>query len=320
MSELRWDPIRGEWVVTASYRMDRPQMPKDWCPFCPGSGKVPDDYDVYIYPNDFPTFATPAPKMGIEAADPWRTKRSWGACDVVLYHPDHNRNIWDIDLDHLFKLAKLWQNRYLELFENKRVKYVYIFENHGEQIGVTMPHPHGQIYAFPLIPPIPATEMKRAAIYRDKRGSCLHCDLLAADRKDGRRVVFDDEQWTAVVPFYARWTYEVHLYPRRCAGHLGELDDQELKGMMRAMKRLLRTYSALFGESYPYIKVFHQAPPAGDEGRGTHLHIEFYPIRRSREKLKYRAGCETGAGLFINDSYPEEKAAELRKHLPSEGE
>jgi UDPglucose--hexose-1-phosphate uridylyltransferase len=312
MSELRWDPLRGEWVVTATHRMDRPQMPKDWCPFCPGSGQVPESYDVHIYPNDFPTFATPPPEMSVASAEPWLARKSWGACDVVLYHPEHTRDFLDIDLTHLAKLATLWRARYLELFQNPKVKYVYIFENHGEEIGVTMPHPHGQIYAFPLVPPVPAVEMRRAGAYLEKHGRCLHCDLLAADRTDGRRVLFDDGAWTAIVPYYARWTYEIHLYPNRCVGHLGELAAGELRPMMRAIKRVLATYRAYYERPYPYMLAFHQAPAVGDAGRGTHLHLETYPILRSRTKQKFRAGCETGAGLFINDSYPEEKAAELR--------
>lgn len=315
MSELRWDPLRGEWVVTATHRMNRPQLPKDWCPFCPGSGQVPEAYDVHIYPNDFPSFASPPPPPGIAGTELMPVGESWGACDVVLYHPDHTTVLRKIDLDHLVKLAKLWRRRYLELFENEKIAYVYIFENHGEEIGATMPHPHGQIYAFPLAPPVPEAEMRHARAYFDEHGHCLHCRLLADERADGRRLVFDDGQWTAFVPSYARWPYEIHLYPNRCVGHLGELTDAQLRGLMRGMKRVLQTYFNLYGREYPYMKFFHQAPPNDAVGRGTHLHVEFNPIRRSRDKLKFRAGCETGAGLFINDSYPEEKAAELREHL-----
>jgi UDPglucose--hexose-1-phosphate uridylyltransferase len=315
MSELRWDSLRGEWIVTATHRMDRPQMPGDWCPFCPGSGRVPDSYDVYLYPNDFPSFSTPPPSMSVARDGVWNAQPSWGACDVVLYHPDHNRDFVDIEIDHLNKLAALWRDRYLELFEDKRVKYVLIFENNGEEIGVTIPHPHSQIYAFPLVPPVPAVEMRRARSYERRTGRCLHCHLLDDEARDGRRIVFDDGEWLAFVPFAARWPYEVHLYPKRCVGHIGELSPQELRPMVAAMKRVLLTYQNYYERRFPYMMLFHQAPVTGRAGEGTHLHIEFCPIRRSRDKLKYRAGCETGAGLFINDSYPEEKAAELRALL-----
>jgi len=315
MSELRWDSLRGEWIVTATHRMNRPQMPDDWCPFCPGSGRVPDSYGVYLYRNDFPSFSTPAPPVSVGRDDAWRARQSSGACDVVLYHPDHNRDFVDIEIDHLDKLAALWRDRYLDLFEDKHIRYVLIFENNGEEIGVTIPHPHGQIYAFPLVPPVPAAEMRRARSYKRRTGRCLHCHLLNEEARDGRRIVFDDGEWLAFVPFAARWPYEVHLYPKRCVDHIGELSPQELRPMVAAIKRLLLTYRNYYERRFPYMMLFHQAPATGRAGEGTHLHIEFCPMRRSRDRLKYRAGCETGAGLFINDSYPEEKAAELRALL-----
>jgi UDPglucose--hexose-1-phosphate uridylyltransferase len=290
-------------------------MPEGWCPFCPGSGQVPEAYDVHVYPNDFPSFASPPAEPSLAGTDLLPIDLSWGACDVVLYHPDHNTVLREIEPEHLFKLAKLWQRRYLELFENKKIQYVYIFENHGEEIGVTMPHPHGQIYAFPIVPPVPAAEMKNAGEHLAKTGRCLHCDILENERRDGRRLLFDDGQWTAFLPSYARWPYELHLYPNRCVGHLGELTDDELRGLMRGMQRILKTYFRYYEKPYPYMKFFHQAPPRAGQGQGTHLHVEFNPIRRSPDKLKYRAGCETGAGLVINDSYPEVKAAELRRHF-----
>ena len=320
MSELRWDPLRSEWIVTATHRMDRPQMPANWCPFCPGSGRVPASYDVHLYRNDFPSFSTPPPDIAVRSNGLRRVRPSWGASDVVLYHPDHERDLVDIDLDHLVKLARLWRDRYLELFENKRVKYVLIFENNGEEIGVTIPHPHGQIYAFPLVPPIPAAEMRSARSFKKRTGRCLHCELLADETKDGHRIVFDDADWVAFVPFTGRWPFEVHLYPRQCAGHIGELGEEDLRRMMMSIKRVLATYRNYYGRRFPYMMLFHQAPAKGVAGYGTHLHIEFCPVRRARDKLKYRAGCETGAGIVINDSYPEEKAAELRGVLAEPAE
>jgi UDPglucose--hexose-1-phosphate uridylyltransferase len=315
MSELRWDMLRGEWTMTATHRMERAQMPQDWCPFCPGSGRVPDLYDVFLYPNDFPSFHAPAPRMSVQPDAFWRARQSWGASDVVLYHPDHDRDFVDIELDHLAKLAELWRDRYLELFHSKHVKYVLIFENHGEEIGVTIPHPHGQIYAFPLVPPVPAAEMRRARSYKRATDRCLHCRLVDEETRDGRRIVFGDGGWLAFVPFAARWPYEIHLYPRRCVSHLGDLTPPELRSMVAAIKRVLITYQSYYERRFPYMMLFYQAPLNSRVGEGTHLRIEFCPIRRSRDKLKYRAGCETGAGLFINDSYPEEKAAELRAML-----
>jgi UDPglucose--hexose-1-phosphate uridylyltransferase len=314
MSELRWDPVRGEWVATATARMDRPQMPKTDCPFCPGSGKVPDQYDVHLFPNDFPTFDTPAPPREVKGDDFFRTRKSWGACDVVLYHPDHNNTFEQLSNEHLLKLVEVWQARYLELFNNKKIKYVYIFENNGEQIGVTMPHPHGQIYAFPLVPPIPSREMYYSRTYYEKKGVCLHCEILKREAAEDQRILFEDDQFVVILPFYARWPFELHMYPKRHIAHIGQMDEQQKRALGPAIKRVVGTYVNYYGFRPGYMMVMHQAPPGTDED-SYHFHVEFYPINRSREKLKYRAGCETGAGTFINDSVPEEKAAELKKFL-----
>jgi len=315
MSELRWDPIRCEWVATATARMDRPQMPKDWCPFCPGSGKVPDKYDVHIYPNDFPTFASPPPEPDLVGDDLFKTEESWGGCEVVLYHPDHNTTLPDLSPEHLEKISGLWQKRYMELSENPHVKFVYIFENNGEDIGVTMPHPHGQIFAFPFVPTIIKSEIQNSGSHFEKTGKCLHCEILGRELSEKSRLIFENHHFAAILPFYARWPFEIHLYSKAHLPHIGKFDSATLKSLGRSVQKTVRLYNAYFGFAPGYMMVMHQAPVDSGAENFYHFHTEFYPANRSRTKLKYRAGCETGAGTFINDSAPEEKAAELRSFL-----
>jgi len=315
MTELRWNPTLREWVSTASHRQDRPQMPTDWCPFCPGSGRVPEDYDVYIYPNDFAAFTIPAPDPAIKGDDFYRVAHSHGKCDVVLYHPAHDTSLPQLSREHLVKLVRLWRHRFTELKATPGIRYVLIFENKGAVIGVTMPHPHGQIYSFPFIPPRLERELGSARRYQRTRRRCLFCDILKKERRDGRRLVAENAAFTAFIPFYARWPYEVHIFSRR---HLGALDEFRL-GEERALAEILKwvtqKYDNLFGMSFPYMMLFHQAPTKGKYPY-FHFHIEFYPPHRSKEKLKYLAGVESGAGTFLNDSLAEEKAAELRRVLP----
>src|SRR5882724_10479426 len=172
MSELRLHPILEHWVVVTASRQDRPQMPANWCPFCPGSGRVPDHYDVYLYPNDFPAFSFDDP------AAP-------GACDVVLYSPEHTRLPSELPLAQWEKVVALWTRRTAELARDPRVKHVAVFENTGEAVGVTMPHPHGQIYAFPFVPPRVERESQAAA----KHATCLYCAILAEELRDEKRIV-----------------------------------------------------------------------------------------------------------------------------------
>jgi UDPglucose--hexose-1-phosphate uridylyltransferase len=290
-------------------------MPADWCPFCPGSGRVPDNYDCYIYPNDFPAFSIPPPEPTIRGDHFYRVERSQGKCDVVLYHPDHNTSLPQLPVDHIVKLVQLWRQRFAELKATAGIRYVLIFENKGAVIGVTMPHPHGQIYAFPFIPPRLAREMEAARAHQRAKRRCLFCDILKKERRDGRRMVAENESFTAFVPFYARWPYEVHIFARRHLGTLDQFRASEERGLAEILKWVTLKYDNLYQMSFPYMMLLHQAPTKG-RFPYFHFHVEFYPPHRSKEKLKYLASVETGGGTFLNDSLAEEKAAELRAVPP----
>jgi len=320
MSELRWNPIQQEWVAVATHRQDRPHMPENYCPFCPGSGKVPDDYDVYLYPNDFPTFALSSPQPQVRHTNFYKVKKSVGVCDVVLYHPDHRKTLADMDVSHIVKLIKLWKLRFAELHEHEEIKYVFIFENKGDVIGVTMPHPHGQIYAFPYIPPVIEKELKSAKEYKKRKRNCLFCDILKEEQREKQRKVVENRSFYAFIPFFARYPYEVHVMPKKHLLTLLDFDEPLIEEFAYILKTILQKYDNLFGFSFPYIMVMHQAPTDGKDHNYFHFHLEFYPPYRSRNKLKYLAGCEMGAGTFINDTLPEECAQVLREiTIKSEG-
>ena len=311
MTELRWNPTVREWVSTASHRQHRPQMPADWCPFCPGSGRVPDHYDVYLYPNDFAAFSIPAVGPAIRGDSFYRVGRSHGKCDVVLYHPDHTTSVPQLPVDHLVRLVRLWRSRYEELKRTPGIRYILIFENKGEVIGVTMPHPHGQIYAFPFIPPRLEKELAAARAHKRSTRRCLYCDILKKERRAKLRVIAENESFTAVIPFYARWPYEVHILARRHIPALDGFKASEERALAEMLKWVTMKYDNLYGFSFPYMMLLHQAPAKGRHDY-FHFHIEFYPPYRSKDKLKYLASVETGGGSFLNDSLAEEKAAELR--------
>jgi UDPglucose--hexose-1-phosphate uridylyltransferase len=314
VSELRWHPLLREWVSVAAVRQNRPQMPKDWCPFCPGSGKVPDPYDVFLYPNDFAAFSPDNPpfedKPGIFAITGSR-----GSCDVVLYHPDHNLKPSAIPAEHWAKVVEVWRDRSVQLFANPDIAYPFIFENTGEAIGVTMPHPHGQIYALPLLPPLVQRELDSARQHMENESECLYCRVLAEELKAGARIVIESEHFVAFVPFHARWPGEIQVYPRRHAQSLPDLNEAELIGLARIIKAVRMKYDNLWNFPIPLMMMVRQRPAQGDHPY-FHFHVEFCPIQRSREKIKYLAGVESGTGLFLNDTLAEEKAAELRAAEP----
>jgi len=291
MSELRWHPLLREWVVVTTNRQNRPQMPEDWCPFCPGSGRVPEHYDVYLYPNDFPAFSFDDPDAP-------------GACDVVLYSPEHNRLPSSLPVSQWEKIVALWTRRTSELCADSRVKHVAVFENTGAAVGVTMPHPHGQIYAFPFVPPRVEREWQAASDFRLEQQNCLHCDVLQRETEDRARVIDQNASFTAFVPSFARFPYEVQLYLNRHARGLPELSSQECTLLAEILRSVRRRYDNLFDKQMPLMMMLHQT---------LHFCVEFLPLQRSAKKLKYLASVETSLETFLQDVSPEAAADALRK-------
>jgi UDPglucose--hexose-1-phosphate uridylyltransferase len=302
-SELRWHPLLRQWVAVAAHRQDRPQMPQDWCPFCPGSGRVPDDYDVFLYPNDFPAFSCD-------------NTRAQGACDVVLYSPDHTLLPSELPDEQWRKIVALWTRRTAELSANPVVQYVSVFENTGVAIGVTMPHPHGQIYAFPFVPPLLATEFESATTHWREQNACIYCGILAQEIADGSRLVAANESFVAFLPYFGRFPSEMQICARRHYGSLMDLTAQEAADLAAILHVVRRKYDNLYGFPMPLMMLLRQAPAKG-EAPWFHFHADILPIQRSATKLKYLAAVESGDGTFLNDTRPEEQAALLRATRPS---
>lgn len=319
MSELRWHPLLEQWVVTATHRQDRTYKPPEgYCPLCPTeeggfATEVPaSSYEIVAFENKFPSFMLPPPTPDVTGNELHPVAPAAGYCEVILYSPNHNGALATESVPQIHKLIRVWRDRFNSLGALPEVNYVFIFENKGDVIGVTLAHPHGQIYAFPFIPPYVEQELSASRKHEEKTGHCLLCDILVDERRDGRRVVTENPSFTAVVPFYARYPYEVHILARR---HLQSLDDftaEEELHLAEILKDVLVRYDNLFGFPLPYMMVMHQRPTDGEVYDYYHFHIEFYPPNRTATKLKYLAGCESGAGTFINDTLAEEKAAELR--------
>jgi UDPglucose--hexose-1-phosphate uridylyltransferase len=276
------------------------------------------DYDVVVFENRFPSFSTrTAPDTGpglVDGEPLYPRAPAFGRCEVVCFTSRHDGTFADLTPERARTVIEAWADRTRELSALPGVEEVFCFENRGKEIGVTLAHPHGQIYAYPFVPPRPKKELEAASEYRSQNEDrCLHCDLLAGEHEDGRRVVAKGDHFTAFVPFYAHFPYEAHVYARRCAPSIADLSGEERWDLARTLKRLLVGYDRLFGFSLPYMMVMHQAPTDGRDYEGVaHFHVEFYPPNRTADKLKYLAGSETGAGAYIVDALPEETAKTLR--------
>lgn len=318
--ELRWNALLGEWVVVSTGRQDRTFLPPaEYCPLCPMASEdafpteIPSPgYEIAVFENRWPSFRPDAPETRDEGPLS-RRARAAGICEVVLYSSAHEATLAGLPEAHVRRLVDVWADRYAELAARDDVAYVFIFENRGKEIGVTLTHPHGQIYAFPYIPPHVATEHAAAEAHATSSGSaCLLCDLVAMERAHGARVVAERPGFVAYVPFAARVPYEVHVAATEHRTSLLDLAEAERDGLAAILRDVQATYDALWGFAMPYTMSMHQASTDGVARAGDHLHIEFMPPYRTQDKLKYLAGVETGAGTFINDTAPEEKAQELR--------
>jgi UDPglucose--hexose-1-phosphate uridylyltransferase len=290
-------------------------MPADWCPFCPGSGRVPDSYDVLLYPNDFPAFSLDAPPFDAATNGPFATTGARGVCDVVLYSPHHTTWPSQIPAEHWCKVIELWARRTRELYRVPDVQYVMVFENTGEAIGVTMPHPHGQIYAFPFLPPLVEKELQAAAAWHREHRRCLHCAILERELADRKRVVAANGSFVAYVPFAARFPSEVHIVARRHFGTLMELIADETTDLASILSIIRRKYDNLYGFLMPLMMALRQSPAKGEHPY-FHFEIQFLPLQRSKNKLKYLASVETAAGTYLADTLPEERAEALRRAEP----
>jgi UDPglucose--hexose-1-phosphate uridylyltransferase len=313
MAELRYHPFIKDWVMIASHRQVRPQMPKDWCPFCPGSGKVPDDYEVYKYDNDFPALSPEPPAPDDVATDFFRVASAYGKCEVILYSPDHHITLPELPVDHVAKLVDLWCDRFDDLRKDPQVRYIMIFENRGEVVGVTMPHPHGQIYAYPFLPKKLELELDAARGHRREHGTCLFCDWMEQERAFAKRVIFENDHFRVILPFFTEYPYGIYIISKTHRQYITEFDEAERLALAEAVRDAAGTLDCLFDCAFPYMMCMHNAPVNIGEMGDYHFHIEFFPPMRSRDKQKFNASSETGAWAHCNPTAPEEKAQELRE-------
>jgi UDPglucose--hexose-1-phosphate uridylyltransferase len=322
-SEVRRDPLRDEWVIMASHRQGRIHLPPaENCPLCPSTPQreteIPSaDYDVVVFENRFPSLTQRGERSDQQdAGDELVPRRpGLGRCEVVCFTADHDASFGNLSEERLRTVVDVLADRTRELSAIPGVEQVFPFENRGEEIGVTLHHPHGQIYAYPFVAPVTARMLEAARRHRDTVGGCLFCAVLAAEARAGVRVVGSSTGWTAFVPAAARWPFEVHIYPTRHLPDLAALDDAERDGLVPLLKDVLARFDGLFDAPMPYMATWHQAPVHAGRDLG-HLHLEIFSIRRSADKLKYLASSESGAGVWINDVGPERAAEMLRKARP----
>ncbi len=311
---LRWHPLRGEWVAYASHRQERTFMPPpEYNPLAPTKElQLPTElpqgqYDIAVFDNRFPSMTPAAHNPPDSVVD---TLPANGACEVVVFTQDSRASLSSLELDHLELLLQVWADR--TRLAPPQIQYVLPFENRGVEVGVTLHHPHGQIYAYPFVPPLPARMGECQQIYYREHQHSLLQDLIQKEIADNQRIIYQDEQAIAFVPVCARYPYEVWIAPIQPVATFMELTVEQRGGLARALKTVTLKYDGLWNRPFPYLMAWFQAPTDKKAHPEIHLHAEFYPPYRTKDRLKYLAGTELAAGMFANDTLPEEKAKELQ--------
>ncbi len=318
-SQLRLDPLVDEWVAIAAHRQTRTFLPpSDRCPLCPSTpefaSEIPaPDYDVVVFENQFPSFSDRVVRDEVpQITDLTPVRPAVGRAEVVCFTSDHNSSFAALTPSRVRTVVDVLADRTAEMTAMTGVAQVFPFENRGVEIGVTLHHPHGQIYAYPQVPPRTRAMLGAAQRHRERTGGVLYADVLAGERAAGVRVVGANEHWTAYVPAAARWPFEVQIAPHRQVPDIPALSPDERDAFGPLYLDVLRRFDALFGKPMPYISAWHQAVVG--EGRELgYLHLQLFSIRRAADKLKFLAGSESAMQFFINDIVPEKAAQALRE-------
>jgi len=327
----RWNPLRQIWVLVSPHRTQRPWQGEvgkistpsavtydPECYLCPGNsragGAVNPHYDsTFIFVNDYaallpdPQPVGKEPSSSLLVGEPVR-----GLCKVVCFHPDHSLTLARMTQPEICVVVDAWTREYAELGGTDWIEYVQIFENRGAMMGASNPHPHCQIWSTGFVPDEPAAETKAQREHLDRTGGCLLCDYVSAEHSAGERVIFENEDFAALVPWWAVWPFEVLLVSKRHLGALPELSNGEQDSLADALKRLTTRYDNLFQTSFPYTMGFHQSPTDGSGHPEWHFHAHFYPpLLRSATVRKFMVGFEM-LGMPQRDITPESAAERLR--------
>ena len=320
VAQMRLDSLTSEWVSVAAHRHARAFLPPaNQCPLCPTTdenlSELPDRFDVAVFENKSPSFGPellPAVDLdfaSVEGLELGATRKSVGRCEVVVFSPEHLGSLGALPVERVKTVIDALADRTEHLQSLAGVMQMFPFENRGQEIGVTLHHPHGQIYAYPFV--TPRTQKLLSSI--ERFGADLFAETLEFESAS-ERVLIKSDSFTAYVPFAGRWPIEIHLLPHRHVQHLGQLTEDEKAELASVYRRLLRSLDEIYDSPTPYIAAWHQAPLL-QAGKNVRLQLQITSPRRAADKLKYLAGSESAMGAFIADFAPEKTAAQIREAL-----
>jgi UDPglucose--hexose-1-phosphate uridylyltransferase len=328
--EERWHPLREEWVIVAAHRQNRPwtgatsqtrmaELPEyaGDCYLCPGNERIsgiknPHYSSIYLFDNDHPCVSFDSPEELEKPSGIYLNRPAHGISRVVCYSPKHNLSLSQLDTDQVFDLLTVWKEQYIELGSLKEISHVLTFENRGEIVGVSNPHPHCQIYGTNFVFKTIENEVRASRNFYSETGKILFQEILRSEYEDGRRIICQNGGAVAFIPFFARYAYEVFVAPKAAHSSLISMSEDELRDLAAVLQQVTIKMDNLWRMPFPYVMVLHQPPTDGRDYSTFGFHIEFHPPLRKPDLQKFLAGPEIGGGNFLSDTSPEEKADELK--------
>ena len=312
--EARWDPILEEWVLVSNIREKRPWRPSRGCPFCPGSPETGWGWRVLVLENRFPMLM-PNPPERSRSSFPFVSVPGRGRCFVVVETPRHDLDdLSDLSVAEIAEVLEGLQLLFSELSKDTSIVYAMWFRNKGEEVGVSLTHPHSQVYALPFIPNRVLREMRSCYRFWLRESKCLLCEARDRELEVGERIVCRTRFFVAFVPFWAKWPFEVHVHPLEHLESVRHASREHLEDLAKCIKLVLQGLKRVLGKPMPYVAVLHE-PPLRGSYPWFHTHLEIYGMYRVSGRLKYAGGSETGGGVFTYDSTPEVAAKMLRESI-----
>lgn len=313
--EIRKNPFTNEWIIYSETRQTRPDREEGFCPLCTGSEEVPSFSQPLRIPNKFPALSLDEETKKTKKGDFQLKMNGYGKCELIVYTDVHNAKFVDLTNEEVMLIFEKWMEATKEIGSNKEIKYILPFENYGSAVGATLIHPHGQLYAYPFVPNSIQSELDTINQYREKNNACMVCDYLSSEIDEEKRIVYQDDSIVNLVPYFARYSYDMFIYPKRHVSFLHQCTRAEFNSLITCIRKSILALSEVFQKEVSYSLSLHQAPLNVRGTSNYHLYFKIHTPQRNLKSHKLLGAVETSTMTYINGTLPETAVMNLKKHL-----
>lgn len=313
--EIRRNPFTGEWIIYSESRQTRPDREEKICPLCLGSEEVPSFHKPFRLPNKYPSLYSEGDSRIKKNGDFFEKTDSYGFCELVVYTDEHNGRFYKLPIESIMDIFQAWNQATKEYSTKENINYVLPFENYGIDVGASLIHPHGQIYAFSIVPEKINKEIERIIDYQKKNNECMSCTYIRTEIEQKERIIFEDDNLIVLIPYYARYAYDIYIYPKRHMNFLFQATQRELESFAQILRALIITLNTYFNKEISYSLSLIQAPLKKADKASFHMYFKLHTPQRNEKSLKILGAVESTLDFFINGTFPETAVENIRKNL-----